>query len=124
DRFRPPISWYVSIFDRNQAWLIKRSIGMRHQEHKIFATYMLTTTPFRDLGETITWDEHPVATAASPGILAYDLPHVAFIDTLGLNDYVVARTPVPPEPLRQMAHEHRPPMGYVACFRPNVATNL
>jgi arabinofuranosyltransferase len=123
-RFPPGISWYVAIFDRTQAWLIARSVGERHQEHKIFATLQLGTTPSRERGETIPWDGHPVAVAASPGILAYDMPHVAFIDYLGLNDHVIARSPIAEEVPRQMAHERRPPLGYQSCFRPNVDVNL
>jgi arabinofuranosyltransferase len=124
DRFPPPFSWYVSVFDRNQAWLIVRSIGARHQEHKVFATYVLGTTPPRVLGEMIPWDGHPVGVASSPGILAYDMPHVAFIDYLGLSDHVIARSPVIHEELRQMAHERRPPAGYLDCFKPNVDLKL
>ena len=119
-RFPPPLSWYVSIFDRNQAWLIARWIGVRHQEHKAFAAYMMETTPTRAQGGLIPWDGHPVAVAYSPGILAYDLPHVAFIDYLGLSDHVIARSPAIPEEPRQIAHERRPPEGYVECFKPNV----
>ncbi|HYV85824.1 MAG TPA: hypothetical protein VFB49_07945 [Patescibacteria group bacterium] len=119
-RFPSPLSWYVSIFDRNQAWLIARWIGVRHQEHKAFATYILETTPRRAQGELIPWEGHPVAVAYSAGILAYDLPHVAFIDYLGLSDHVIARSPAIPEEPRQMAHERHPPEGYVECFRPNV----
>jgi arabinofuranosyltransferase len=124
DRFPPPISWYVSIFDRTQAWLIARSVCDRHQEHKVFATYMLGTTPSREQGEQISWDGHPVGVASSPGILAYDLPHVAFIDYLGLNDHVIARSPVVATEPRQMAHERRPPEGYRECFQPNVDLTL
>jgi arabinofuranosyltransferase len=119
-RFPPPLSWYVSIFDRNQAWLIDRWIGARHQEHKVFAASVMAATPTRAQGELIPWDGHPVAVAFSPGILAYDLPHVAFIDYLGLGDHVIARSPVVSEEPRQMAHERRPPEGYIDCFKPNV----
>jgi len=41
------------------------------------------------------------------------------IDLLGLNDYVIARTRVPPQEMRHMAHERRPPPGYIECFRPD-----
>lgn len=124
DRFPPPFSWYVAIFDRTQAWLIARSVCARHQEHKVFADFMRASTPTRAQGETIPWDDRPVAVAYSPGILAYDLPHVAFIDFLGLNDHVIARSPVIAAEPRQMAHERRPPDGYRECFRPNVDLTL
>ena len=42
------------------------------------------------------------------------------IDTHGLNDWVVARHRVSQARSRRMAHDRRPPPGYVACFRPNL----
>jgi arabinofuranosyltransferase len=39
---------------------------------------------------------------------------------MGLNDYVVARNPELRLPI-QMAHERKPPPGYVECFSPNIA---
>jgi hypothetical protein len=48
------------------------------------------------------------------------LPHVAVIDLVGLNDYVVARIPPPKPEFRQMAHDRLAPTQYVKAFRPNV----
>jgi hypothetical protein len=46
----------------------------------------------------------------------------AILDTLGLNDRVVARLPPPPRAEgRQMAHDRRAPRSYAACFRPTDA---
>ena len=42
------------------------------------------------------------------------------IDTRGLNDYVIARSGVPAQSERRMAHDREPPPGYVRCFRPNL----
>ena len=47
------------------------------------------------------------------------LPDVAILDGRGLNDRVVARTAPPPGKRRHMAHDRKPPPGYVQCFRPN-----
>jgi arabinofuranosyltransferase len=52
------------------------------------------------------------------------MPHVAFTDYLGLSDYVIARSPVVHEEPREMAHERRPPEGYLDCFKPDVDLNL
>ena len=60
--------------------------------------------------------------ASGVGLLGWVLPHVAIVDTLGLNDRVIARTPLPAARRRRllMAHERKPPPGYVECFLPNV----
>ena len=49
------------------------------------------------------------------GTASYFLPNLKFIDYLGLADAVIARNPVPyPNSRRQMAHDRRPPPGYLA----------
>lgn len=55
------------------------------------------------------------------GVPSWVLPKIAVIDLLGLNDHVIAHTPVEVDENRHMAHSRRPPDGYVAGFRPNVA---
>lgn len=61
---------------------------------------------------------------SSVGVVGWRLPHVAVIDLHGLNDYRIARTSPPAGASRHMAHDRRPPPGYVECFRPNVTANL
>ena len=63
---------------------------------------------------------YPVTPATSVGVISWVLPHVNIIDTMGLNDYVVARNPKLRLPA-QMAHDRQPPKGYVECFSPNMA---
>ena len=41
------------------------------------------------------------------------------IDTLGLNDYVIARSGARSDS-RRMAHDRVPPAGYLECFKPNL----
>ncbi len=122
--FPPPVSYYVEIFDELQHWLIGHSVGMRHQEHKIFLQFMAAKAPERShrWGEAERMDDdYPVLAAPCVGVLGWRLPNIAIIDTHGLNDYVVARSPVPGDrEQRQMAHSRVPPPGYLACFEPNV----
>ena len=53
------------------------------------------------------------------GYIGWVLPNVAILDSLGLNDYVVARTPPPPADIRKMAHDRLPASSYLRCFAPN-----
>ena len=63
-----------------------------------------------------------ISVADAVGVAGWVLPHVYVIDGLGLNDRVVAHTPVRTDPdQRRMAHDRHPPPGYVECFHPNVA---
>ena len=61
--------------------------------------------------------------AYSVGIPAWVFPNVNIIDIFGLNDYVIARNPVPADHYRRMAHSRSAPSGYVESFRPNVTRN-
>jgi arabinofuranosyltransferase len=115
-----------------QDWLIAHSVCMRHQEHKVFGISQRNLLPERgemdlrsqSLGE-------PVIAFGLAGVLGWVFPNVAIIDTLGLNDHVVARNKelkvsrsFGAEPGRQMAHDRQAPPGYVACFRPNFRVRL
>jgi arabinofuranosyltransferase len=117
----PGLRTYARAFDTMQAWLIERSVGMRHQEHRTFWRWLVEHLPSREEGAKTTWDERPVMAASNVGVIGWVLPHVAILDGLGLNDYVVARTPAPDwGERRQMAHERRAPGEYERCYRPNL----
>jgi arabinofuranosyltransferase len=109
----------VAALDGWQAWLTKRAVCARQQEHKRFSEHMQRLIPPRSVGAKYEWDERPVIAWRSIGVLAWSLPNVAVIDRLGLNDRIVARVAVTGGP-RTMAHDRKPPAGYVDCFRPNV----
>ncbi len=110
----------ASRWDGLQAWLIKRHICMRHQEHKIFAEAYMQSWPTREQAELTPWEPgHPVMFTSSVGIPGWVMPNVAIIDKYGLNDYVIARNPATGKKRRGMAHARRPPPGYVECFEPN-----
>ena len=98
-----------------------RHVGTRHQEHKIFWRVQVAETPSRQEGARIAWQERAVFVSETVGIPGWDLPEVAILDVHGLNDWVVARNPVPVHPdFRLMAHERYPPPGYLECFEPNI----
>ena len=120
-RLPAPLSWLARPFDTLQAWLIPRHVGMRQREHAVFQQELARGLPSRTEGAQIPWDERPVVAAGNVGMVGWRLPHVAVLDVLGLNDYVVARTPLPFIEERKMAHDRLAPPGYVRCYRPNVA---
>ncbi len=115
-----PVAWYGRIFDQQQAWLVERFVGMRHQEHKVLweSEIAVMAKPDETLAEGP--DGLPVLAAEIVGVVGWTYPRLAVIDLLGLNDAVVARAPVDGSRGRRMAHERRPPAGYVECFAPNV----
>ena len=116
-----PVRWYAELFDNLQSWLILHHVGMRHQEHKIFWKYQVLIFPSREEGSGIPPDGYPAFLAPAVGVPGWAMPHVNILDTHGLNDYVIARTPVPDEKVRLMAHSRQAPPGYLESFRPNVS---
>jgi arabinofuranosyltransferase len=118
--FPAPLRPYVRQFDALQRWLIMRSVGMRHQEHKVFGIYQRLQYPTRARGERMSDEGLPVLSVGTVGVPGWTLPHVAILDMFGLNDRVIAHNPERREGIRNMAHERQPPLGYAQCLRPNV----
>jgi arabinofuranosyltransferase len=119
--FPAPMRPVVAAWDGWQATLIGHAIGVRHQEHKICLAWMSGRLPSRQQGARVAWSGRPVMATDGVGLVGWVLPHVAIVDRLGLNDRVIARTPLPASGRSGiMAHERRPPPGYVECFMPNV----
>ncbi len=116
----PVLREYARLFDGLQAWLIEHWVCVRHQEHKVNQEYLVTLYPSRAEGEQLPAGGFPVHAFQAVGVASWTLPHVNVIDLLGLNDWVIARTPVDAARLRGMAHERRAPDGYADCFEPNV----
>jgi arabinofuranosyltransferase len=123
-RLLPPLRWLASPFDDLQAWLIPRHVGMRHREHAVFHDRLVESLPTRSEGSQIGWDQRAVLLAGNVGVIGWAFPDVAIIDVLGLNDYVVARTPVPSGEEREMAHDRLARPDYLACYRPNLTIQL
>ncbi|HPM76729.1 MAG TPA: hypothetical protein PK961_06525 [bacterium] len=110
-------------WDEWQQWLIDHSVCRRHQEHKAFWLWQVERYPERAVGEEIKWEQRAVMKVPCVGVAGWVLPEVAILDTLGLNDRVIAHNPVVFYHPRNMAHDRRPPKGYVECFAPNVRVN-
>lgn len=118
--FPPAVRWYAEGFDRLQHWLIRHWVCVRHQEHKVFWETQVARYPPRDESRALPEERFPVLTADAVGMPSWVFPHMAILDRKGLNDLVIARSPVRPTRRRQMAHERRPPPGYIECFEPNI----
>ncbi|MBC8066754.1 MAG: hypothetical protein IAG13_00345, partial [Deltaproteobacteria bacterium] len=113
----PLLSTYAEPFDHLQRWLIVRMICVRHQEHAMFYESKIASLPPREDGERIGPEGVPIAASGEAGYISWVLPHVAIIDTFGLNDYYIARNTEHTQML--MAHSRTPPPGYVEAFKVN-----
>jgi arabinofuranosyltransferase len=114
-----PLEDYLRYYDRLQFWLIDHFIGMRHQEHKVLHEFFINTLPPRSLESDVGNGDYPIIQYAAVGVLSWVLPQVNVVDTLGLNDRIVARNP-DLLPTYWIAHERMPPAGYFTCLTPNV----
>ncbi|MEE2663168.1 MAG: hypothetical protein VX681_03550 [Myxococcota bacterium] len=123
-RLVPPFEWLARPFDELQAWLIPKHVAMRHREHAVFYQQLSESLPSRSEGSRIGWDQRAILLAGNVGRIGWVFPNVAVLDVLGLNDYVVARTPVPGEEERAMAHDRLARPDYLACYRPNLTIQL
>ncbi len=110
---------YAEAFDELQSWLILRYVCVRHQEHAVFHRSLE-----RDLANVRApgpaADPLPVAIVRAPGVASWKLPTVNVLDPFGLNDAVVAHTPLRSRVQRYLAHDREAPPGYLECFRANV----
>ncbi len=107
----------VALRDRAARWLHYHVVATPLHLHRAFLALQQERFPTSEpavVPPLSIW-AHP-----NPGYAAYHLPSIYVIDMLGLNDAVIARTPPAAGRRRLIAHERRPPPGYVACFRPNV----
>lgn len=86
---QPLARWY----DRQQAWLLFQNVGVRCQQHAHLLTVFREATP-RRVHLDAAVDAFPVFVARGVGLVGWSLPDVAIIDHHGLNDWVVARTPI------------------------------
>jgi arabinofuranosyltransferase len=100
------------------AWsreLAGHSVALRFQEHKVY--WKLMTAEYGgyriyDFGALLPPDA--VMSHGNIGVISYSLPSITLVDYHGLTDRVVARTKVEhSNSERQMAHDRRPPPGYL-----------
>ena len=107
------LHWYTGTFDSLQERLIDHLICVRHQTHRAFCEEQLRRYPARSLECPSPF---PLYRTGAVGVAGWVLPRVVIIDLKGLNDYVIARTPVPAGRARSLAHERVAPEGYLESF--------
>ncbi len=107
--------------DNLQSWLTDHLICVRRQKHKLFFENQLRVYPERSFDVPAQCGKYPVGQFSTVGVVGWALPSVNILDGYGLNDYIIARTPVPVEKERKMAHDRLSPPHYFASFVPNVA---
>ena len=117
-----PFAALAAPFDALQHTLIDHDIGIRHQEHKVFRLWQESRYPSRAEGLRIRPRQgNPVHAYPCVGVAAWTLPRVYILDMFGLNDYVIARTPLPVgQGHGSMGHERHAPPGYAEAFMPNI----
>ena len=110
----PGISTLADISDRLRRDMAPHLVGLRFAEHREFAKRRLEQWgPYENIERGILPHDTTMA-VGSIGIQPYFLPDVTVVDTLGLTDAVVARTPVnKPNGERQIGHDRRAPPGYL-----------
>ena len=94
--------------------LIRQAVAMRFVEHREFANQRLRMwKPYENMENGVIPDD-ALMVGGTLGIRFYYLPDLKVIDFHGLIDATVARNPVEaPNHERQMAHDRRPPVGYL-----------
>lgn|GEM_PF-2344640 len=119
---------YVSRFDELQEWLVDRKICRRYHMHKALTAFLQSQTPPREVWSKkcpSSGRDIPVAAEYAVGYVGWALSTVAILDMHGLNDFVVARSPVTQSnDDRALGHDRFPPFGYVECFQPNVERKM
>ena len=100
--------------DHLRLQLTRQFIGMRSVEHR---NYAATRIRGWQLYENMKRDATPsdaIMAADTVGIPPYYVPDLTVVDRHGLTDATVARNPVTrPNQQRIMAHDRRPPSGYL-----------
>ena len=84
-------------YDRHQAWLLFHNIGLRCNHHAMLFDVFHRPFPGRLTIENPP-DPYPMYATGAVGIVGWCLPDCAILDLHGLNDRVIARTPVPTGP--------------------------
>ena len=106
--------------ERLRGEMTQRLVGLRSARHGVYARRQLHRwAPWAALGRgTIPSDATVVKGAI--GIYGYYLPDLRIVDKHGLTDAVTARAPTgTPNQRRLMAHDRRPPPGYLEARKVN-----
>jgi arabinofuranosyltransferase len=119
-----PLRPLVRRWDALQAYMIAHSVGMRHQEHKVFYLFQRANVPPRALASTWPWSDRNVLALGSVGVPAWTYANVAIVDAAGLNDRILAKQSFTLHPVeRKMAHDITASRKYLDCYRPNIRSS-
>lgn len=115
-----PFKPWAFAWDACQDYMRGHFVGLRRRAHVNFIKSQRARYPSREQASAIDFSAqpHPIHVAAGVGYPAWVLQDVAILDKLGLNDWVIARSPA--RATRKMAHDRVAPKGYLQCFAPNV----
>jgi len=86
---RPLTRW----FDRQQAWLFTRYIGARCTFHRNYLEFAATHF-WQRMRIVDPPDPFPTLAGEAVGLLGWTLSDCVILDEMGLNDWIVARTPI------------------------------
>ena len=100
---------------------ISQSVALRAESHRAgFENFMPRWAPYDGLPPDFLPPDAVMARHAV-GIAPYHLPSLTIVDLWGLVDPVVARYPPDlPDASRRLAHDRRPPPGYLAARGVNI----
>ncbi len=110
----PGMTMLVSISNDLRRQTTRQFVATPFAEHREFANSQLRSwKPYENMDRGVIPDD-ALTVAWSIGIYPYYLPDLKVIDMRGLTDAVVARNPVTkPNHKRVIAHDRRPPPGYL-----------
>ena len=121
-QFAPGLPPLCSILNHLRAEVHDHSVAVPHQIHQEFARARRCGFDACERLPDGVFPTDAVATDSSVGVIPFYLREVSVIDSLGLTDAVVARTPSNRDnAIRQMAHDRSPPTGYLRQRGVNMA---
>ena len=110
----PGMPMIVAISNDLRRQMIRQLVAAPFVEHREFANLRIAQWKDYDRMERGLIPDDAVMAANTIGIPFYYVPDLRVVDTLGLTDATVARHPVTtPNRYRIMAHDRRPPPGYL-----------
>lgn len=110
----PLMAMLNDIANASRFRITRQMVGARIQEHRLFALSCRYMWEKYKNSRRPLLPKDAVAAAGAIGVMPFFLPDLDIIDTMGLADKTVARNPVhTPNEHRHMAHDRRPPIGYL-----------
>ncbi len=111
----PLMPTLIPIYNGAMGSCISHSIGTSHQEHKVlWQTRVREWGPYEEISRRGLLPKGCISVEALAGIMPYYMADLTVIDILGLNDKVVARSPVERKNSeRQLAHDRKADFAYM-----------